>query len=311
MTNGSSSASPRQSVIDADFIHPEDAAALQNLQAIPLFPQCVKMFLKLGVETQLHGYNMAQKVRLAPDQLPEIYRYLPPACDALGIVEPEFYLEMNPQPNAYTMGDSTIGITVTSGLIESMTEEEVRAVVAHECGHIACHHTLYRTMAQLLVQFGSAVFGPLAAVSMPVQLGLSYWARRSELSADRAGAVVMGSPEPMINALVRLAGGPKSITGKINLEHYQAQAEAYSKLLESQWDRLLQNVIVMHADHPLLALRARELTNWCQTERFGRLSAALAKNARQRCSTCGWVPDPEWKFCGHCGMPVPPQSACR
>ena len=33
-----------------------------------------------------------------------------------------------------------------------MTEDEVRAVVAHECGHIACHHMLYHTIAVLLAQ---------------------------------------------------------------------------------------------------------------------------------------------------------------
>jgi Zn-dependent protease with chaperone function len=149
------------------LIHPEDKAALDQLESIPLFPQCVKAFLNIGPERLIRGRNMSQKVLLGPRQLPEIYRYLPPAVDALQIEEPEFYLEMSPMPNAYTMGDTTISITVTSGLLEMMEEDEIQAVIAHECGHIACRHTLYHMMASMLVQFGTQIFGPLAALAAP------------------------------------------------------------------------------------------------------------------------------------------------
>ena len=83
-------------LLPQDFIHPDDQAALNNLQSLPLFPECMKAFMRLGWEQYFHGTNMAQKIRLGPDQLPEIYRYLLPICDRLDIQEPELYLEMNP-----------------------------------------------------------------------------------------------------------------------------------------------------------------------------------------------------------------------
>lgn len=92
----------------------------------------------------------ASKIRVSPTQLPEIYNILPPICDQLEIVEPEFYLEMNPMPNAYAFGDTKTAITVTSSLVEMMSKDELTAVVAHECGHIACHHMLYHSLAQIL-----------------------------------------------------------------------------------------------------------------------------------------------------------------
>jgi len=169
-----------------DFTHPEDRAALDKLRAIPLFPACVKAFMKFMPERQLHGLNMAQKIRLTPRQLPKIYRHLPPACKALEIEEPEFYLELDPQPNAYTYGDKRVFVTVTSGLIDALEDDEIYAVIAHECGHIACQHVMYRTMTSFLIRLGERIFGPLSVLSIPVQVALLYWFRRSELSADRA-----------------------------------------------------------------------------------------------------------------------------
>ncbi|MEJ8768588.1 hypothetical protein [Prevotella sp. HCN-7019] len=77
----------------SEFIHPEDAAALRQLENIPGFPALVKKILSLGLEQMQYGVNMASAIRLSPTQLPNIYNHLPPICDKLGIDEPEFYLD--------------------------------------------------------------------------------------------------------------------------------------------------------------------------------------------------------------------------
>jgi Zn-dependent protease with chaperone function len=286
-----------------DFEHPSDKAALDNLESIPLFGQCSKAFMKVFTEEFFFGLNMAQKIRLGPLQLPKIYNHLPPICDKLGIDLPDLYLEMNPAPNAYTYGDSKVFITVTSGLVEFVDEDELRAVIAHECGHIVCRHVLYHTMADMLARIGSSIFGPLAAMSLPVQLALTYWARSSELSADRAAALVIGSGEPIMRTMIRLAGGSRAITQDVNLELYLEQAAAYDTLRETLWDRLLQGVAVMQQDHPFLAVRAREIRDWCQTERFVQMAESLqAQRSGERCAQCGSHRQPEWKFCNSCGL---------
>lgn len=85
----------------AEFMHPEDAAALRQLESIPGFPAVAKKVLELGYEKLMYGLNMASTIRLSPTQLPELYKHLPPICEKLGIKEPEFYLEMNPMPNEW------------------------------------------------------------------------------------------------------------------------------------------------------------------------------------------------------------------
>lgn len=81
-----------------EFIHPEDAAALKALKAIPMLSTIIKKVMDVGIEQLQTGLNMASKVKLTPTQLPRLYNILPPICERLEIKEPEFYLEMNPMP---------------------------------------------------------------------------------------------------------------------------------------------------------------------------------------------------------------------
>jgi Zn-dependent protease with chaperone function len=296
----------------ADFIHPEDRAAKEQLEAIPGFTLALKTVMRAFNEQMLHGLNMAQKVRLSSRQLPQIYSKLPPICQKLGIEEPEFYLEMNPSPNAYTYGDSRIFITITSGLLEHLTDEEVEAVLAHECGHVVCRHVLYRTMADLLLLAGSSILGPIAAVAAPIKWGLLYWARRSEFSADRAAAVAMGSAKPVVNTMIRLSGGPKCITDQVDIDLYMKQADDYDKLLDSSWDKLLQGFAVLNNSHPFPAVRTREIMRWCGSSDYQRLMNAMngvngqaATTARAPvCPSCGRPIEPTWRFCNECGAPL-------
>jgi Zn-dependent protease with chaperone function len=298
-----------------DFIHPEDKAAQAQLEAIPGFRPAVKMLMKVGVEQYCHGTFMAHKIRLGPKQLPALYALLPPICTELGITEPEFYLEMNPLPNAYTLGDTRTMVVMTSALAEYLEGDELRGVIAHECGHIVCRHMLYQTMTQVLLMCGQAL-GLLSAISMPVQLGLLYWSRRSELSADRAAAVVMGGAQPVIETMIRLSGGPKALTKDVDLDLYMQQAAAYDQLQESTWDKLLQGLATMYLSHPFPAVRSREIHHWCEGEAFRRLMQAARAQPGEAtlCPGCQQPVQGHWKFCGHCGaanpnnQPTPPTT---
>lgn len=269
-----------------DFMHPDDRTALNALKAIPGFGTVVKGFMNYGVERLVHGTNMASKIRLSPTQLPEIYDLLPPICRKLGIEVPEFYLQMNPFPNAYTLGDSIISVTVTSGLLESLNKSEVKSALAHECGHIACRHCLYQTMARLLlggVDIFSLIKGfPLARTALiPVRYALLHWYRQSELSADRAAALVSGV-EATVSTQVRLSGGPRGITKNINIEEWAQQADDYDSLKsDNKWDKALQIFASLDKSHPFSAVRVREILSWSKTDEFQKLAASLGQKSRK------------------------------
>ena len=288
-------------ITSAEFIHPEDAAALQQMENIPGFPTLVKKILSLGYEQLQYGVNMASNIRLSETQLPKIYHHLPPICEKLGIEEPEFYLQMNPMPNAYTFGDSKIFITVTSGLVEMMDDEELDAVLAHECGHILCHHVLYNSVARLLLS-GASSLGFLSSLSLPIQIAMLYWSRKSELSCDRCGSVIT-SPEIVARVMARLAGGPKTITNQVNMEEWAKQADKYDEIRTGNlWDKTLQLSVTLGLDHPFNAVRVREILKWGNSVQYRSLKENLSSNTSgKKCPHCGKFVEDSWAFCKYCG----------
>lgn len=288
-------------ITPSEFIHPEDAAALRQMENIPGFPTLVKKILSLGYEQLQYGVNMASNIRLSETQLPKIYHHLPPICEKLGIEEPEFYLQMNPMPNAYTFGDSKIFITVTSGLVEMMDDEELDAVLAHECGHILCHHVLYNSVARLLLS-GASSLGFLGSLSLPIQIAMLYWSRKSELSCDRCGSVIT-SPEIVARVMARLAGGPKSITNQVNMEEWAKQADKYDEIRTGNlWDKTLQLSVTLGLDHPFNAVRVREILKWGNSVQYRSLKENLNSNTSgKKCPHCGKFVEDSWAFCKYCG----------
>lgn len=287
-------------MITTDFIHPEDTKALKALESIPGLRYLIKKFLELGYERMHYGVNMASQIRLSPTQLPEIYKHLPPICEKLGMEIPEFYLNMSPIPNACTYGDTRIFISVTSGLIEMMNDDELDAVLAHECGHILCRHTLYRTIATILFNEGVKT-GLLDDIAEPLKIALYYWMRKSELSCDRVSALIT-SPETVTNVMARLSGGPKDLTAKINFEEWAKQAEKYDEIYnDGLWNKSLMIYNTMMMTHPFAAVRVREILKWCNTEQYVNIKSSLPDLNGARCSNCGHLVDASWKFCEYCG----------
>ena len=280
----------------SDFIHPEDAAALEALKAIPGLGKVVKYVMDIGVEQLQTGLNLATKIRLSPRQLPQYYNILPPICNQLGIKEPDFFLEMNPEPNAYAFGDTQTAITITSGLVELMTKDELRAVVAHECGHIACHHMLYHTVAAVLAN-ATGLVETFAALAAPIKYALFYWERKSELSCDRAAAYVAG-PQVAASMLARLAGGSKIITTNLDLSEWAAQADEYDALCKRGfWNKTLQTYAVLNQNHPFTSVRIREMLLWIDSDEYKQLIASY----KRTCPNCRNEVQDSWTFCQHCG----------
>ena len=286
----------------AEFIHPEDAEALRQLESITGFPTLVKKFLSLGFERYQYGQNLASSIRLSPTQLPKLYAKLPPICDKLGIAVPEFYLQMSPIPNAWTFGDTHIYITVTSALLDLLDDEELTAVIAHECGHVLCRHVLYHTIARWVMQ-GMEGAGLLGMIALPLKLAILYWERRSELSCDRAASVIT-TPEVVSRTMARLSGGPLALTQDVDFREWAKQADEYDALCrDSAWDKVLQSVAVMSLSHPFAAVRVREVLKWGESDQYKCLKAGMANAVfgGTHCPNCQTLVERSWAFCRNCG----------
>ena len=79
-------------------------------------------------------------------------------------------------------------IVIHSAALELLDDDELRALLAHELGHVMSGHALYRTIAEILLLVSLGALPILAGIALlPVRLALLEWSRKSELSSDRAG----------------------------------------------------------------------------------------------------------------------------
>jgi heat shock protein HtpX len=143
------------------------------------------------------------------------------------------------EPNAFATGatkNSSL-VAVSTGLLESMTREEVEAVLAHEVAHIANGDMVTLTLIQGVVntfvtflarvvgyavdQFlrksGEENTGPGIGYTVTVlvcdilfgvlaSIIVAWFSRQREFRADRGAANILGTPRPMVSALRRLGG---------------------------------------------------------------------------------------------------------
>lgn len=256
------------------YIHDLDRKAMRSLKAIPAFSQVMKAFMGAWNEQLFYIENMSTNLRISEKQLPAYHAMLEEACAKLGIAVPEMYLKLDVNPNAYTYGDTKPFIVLTSGLIETLPGELIPTVIAHECGHIACRHTLYTTMGNLLCGglLNALPFDVAQVASMPVIAAFSYWMRCSEFSADRAAVLCDGGAEKMKEVCARFAGFDKDIPGELNMDAFMEQAAAYVRHIEDgPANSIMEFIQYFDNDHPLNAVRAYECDEWQKSAQFDNL----------------------------------------
>jgi heat shock protein HtpX len=156
-------------------------------------------------------------------------------ADKAGIGMPEVAI-FEGAPNAFATGafKNSALVAVSTGLLQSMTRDEVEAVLGHEVAHVANGDMVTLTLIQGVVNtfviflsriigflVDKAIFrtergvGPgffIASLVAQVVLGIlasmivAWFSRRREFRADAGSAQLMGNRQPMINALARLGG---------------------------------------------------------------------------------------------------------
>lgn len=261
-----------------EFMHPLDKKALTILRAFPGFELLTSLFIAWFHETPGKIFSMAECLRVSPTQYSQLYNLLTPICRKLNIQVPELYVELNRSPNACTFGDKHPIIIITSGLLESMNTDEISVVLAHECGHIACHHVLYHTIGSYLLN----QLGCFLSIPFPVSTGLyyamQYWMRCSELSADRASAICAGGSEKVIQVMMNFSGGSQLNNADIHVSEYLKQAKEYQQYINSSiWRKLANTIQVSSQTHPFNATRAVEIDKWCHSEQFQKIQNSHCK----------------------------------
>ncbi len=159
-------------------------------------------------------------------------------ADKAGIGMPEVGI-FEGEPNAFATGafKNSALVAVSTGLLQSMTHEEIEAVIGHEVAHIANGDMVTMTLIQgvmnTFVVFLSRVIGyaidsflrknderdsgpgigyMVTTLVLDIVLGfaasmiVAWFSRQREFRADAGAAQLMGRKQPMVNALARLGG---------------------------------------------------------------------------------------------------------
>ena len=251
------------------YMHDLDRTALDALNRFPKFVQFKKAYMANVDEKVEKICKLSSAIRLNENQMPEIYNLLPPICAKLGISIPDLYYIKSKEMNAWTSGSTNPYICVTSELVEKVPTELVSSVIAHECGHIACNHVLYHSMAiQLLNGIDNSPLMKIDSIRKYVTPtlvnALLYWYRCSELSADRAAVLCDGGPNQTIDMLLRIHGYEN-----VNREEFLKQALDLKRFVEeSDSNKFLEQMIIKEDSHPRLATRVYECFEWTKTEQY-------------------------------------------
>lgn len=257
----------------ADFRHPLDQQATQQLQRLPGLDLLIRQLLSSGVEDFFHLNHLGAGIRISDRQLPHLHDLLGEACGLLDLDPPHLYLLQNPVPNAYTLairGKKPFVVLHTS-LVEMLTPPEVQAVIAHELGHLKCDHGVYLTLANLFVLAieGLPLWGTMVAESLRSQM--LAWLRCAELSCDRAALLVVQDPRVVMSLLMKLAGGSPQLAPHLNLDAFLDQAREYGDLSRSALGETLRQTQTAPLTHPLPVLRAKEIDRWAHSPGYGAL----------------------------------------
>ncbi len=169
-----------------------------------------------------------------------VYETVQKIANRLNIKMPEVWLYDSPDPNAFATGPSKNNsmVAVSTGLLNNLNEGEVRAVLAHEMGHVYngdmftttilaglmntfvyfISRIVYRQVAERNPMLGLGVYFFLQIVlSILAMIPISWWSRRREFSADKFAANTVGK-DHMISAL-------QSIDRWVKRVEYQYQTE--------------------------------------------------------------------------------------
>jgi Zn-dependent protease with chaperone function len=162
----------------------------------------------------------------AADREPRLWSHAKRAATALGIDTPSVFLAPPSWPVALTtLGtDEQPYVVVRDDLHPSLTDPELTAALGHQLGHIQNGHVPYTTALHYISN--AAVFFVRWMVQ-PATMTLRAWARRAEITCDRAGLLASKDLEATLSMMVKLELGARA--AEVDIGAYLREPVAPSK----------------------------------------------------------------------------------
>lgn len=207
------------------------------------------------------------------DSHPHLYSMVEDLAQRANLPMPGVYICPQQAPNAFATGRNPhhAAVAVTEGLMSTLSQDELRGVIAHELTHIKNRDTLISTIAATVAGVISSIGymfyflplggddddNPLASLALiilaPLAAGVIQMAisRRREFMADAGGAEIAGSPYGLANALLKLENYSRKIPMKV------AQSHENMFIVQPFSGKDVSNLF---STHPSTAARVKALT---------------------------------------------------
>ncbi len=209
-------------------------------------------------------------VRLGADQLPEIFFAGVHAARVLGLPRmPEIYVSGEQMWDCMTLGGEHEAFVVVGSVLTSLKGIDLAFLLGRQMGHVAAGHALWKSVMQFVTgrQANRTIMGngvlqflnPAKIVESAIDAPLMAWARHAEITADRAGAMVVGNKDPARRVLSQWSLKSFPLYNRLNmaaLERDIAQSDDRQIAL-SEWTM---------SSTPYLARRLRLMDEYFETD---------------------------------------------
>lgn len=159
---------------------------------------------------------------------PEVKKMVEDLAQKMKLPMPSLYITPSPQANAFATGRNPnhASVAVTEGILQTLSHDELKGVLAHELSHVKNRDILVASIAAVLassISFignmalfgghsddeenqGAGAFALVAAILLPIAASLIQLAisRQREFGADASGAEAMGTGKPLAHALLAI-----------------------------------------------------------------------------------------------------------
>lgn len=259
--------------------HPADRGALVALRELRGFDIVLRKLSSLFTEREMRLEFLGNHMRVDRHQYAKVYESYLQVASVLDVPEPpELYVYRSPDIGGLTIGIDKPLVSISSGAVQQLDEEELRFLLAHELGHAQSGHALYRTMLLWALRLTSGLsWLPVGAIGLRVIVAALYeWMRKSELSADRAGALAVQDPAVGTRMLARIAGGGD--LSQIDVAAFLEQAKDFETGGDLR-DSFLKLMMLHNRTHDFPVERAAVLHHWVSE---GEYQDILAGNYPKR-----------------------------
>ncbi len=219
-------------------------------------------------------------ILLGPRQLPAVWTQAVTAARILGITKmPEVYVSGDRMWETHTFGsDVSAFVILGTAVVTNFTGDDLLFLLAREMGHVRAGHALWKTVIRFLAgdigprgglmsEGALGALSPTKLIESTIEMPLMAWSRQSEITADRAGLLAVGSEEVVRRVLLAWSIRSALLVKQINLEAWMEQEEGSSDQVTRLSEMTSSSTMYTTRRLRLLSQFAREpeLMRWSQS----------------------------------------------